>query len=217
MKIILIGPPGVGKGTQSQLLQKRYGFKCLSSGDILRQEVVSNSELGRYAKTFLDSGELLPDEVIVNIIMDHLYKIKTNQNFILFDGFPRTKSQAQKLDIKLEEEKTKIDYVIIFEASSSVILSRLEGRLSCSSCGAVYHIKNHPPIQVNVCNHCQSPLFVRTDDQRAAINKRIKLYDSITYPLIEYYVDFGKVHKINAEFSAQDVFKSVCQILDTAL
>lgn len=215
MKIILIGPPGVGKGTQSNLLQKKYGFQALSSGDILRQEVTSDSELGRYAKTFLDAGQLLPDEVIVKIIIEHLHKFKTEGDAILFDGFPRTIGQAQKLDSKLEKEGTKIDHVIIFEASPEVILNRLGGRLSCSTCGTIYHIKNHPPIQSGICDRCGSPLFVRTDDQKDAIYKRLELYHSLTYPLAEYYTGLGKAHKIDAELPSQDIFDSVCSVIDT--
>lgn len=216
MKIILIGPPGVGKGTQSSLLQKKYGFEALSSGEILRQEVLSKSELGKYTKTFLDSGQLLPDDVIVKIMIEHLHKMGTKQNAILFDGFPRTVGQAKELDNKLKEEDINIDLVIIFDAPSQVILERLGGRLSCPACGSIYHLKNHPPIVFGACDQCKTSLITRTDDQEEAIVKRLELFNSLTFPLIEYYNSQGKAYKVNAKLSSQEIFDSVCQIIDTS-
>ncbi|PMP62208.1 MAG: adenylate kinase [Sulfurihydrogenibium sp.] len=207
--VIFLGPPGAGKGTQSQLLKERDNFIQISTGDILREAVKNQTSLGLQAKKFMDEGKLVPDDLILNIISEKLEELKDKN--IIFDGFPRTVAQAEGLKDMLSKIGRKIDAVILFDITDEEVVKRLSGRRVCPNCGAVYHLIYNPPKNDNVCDKCGTPLIQREDDREEVIRKRLEVYHQQTAPLIDYYKDI--LIKINATLSPEDIYKHIKSVL----
>jgi len=205
MKIVLLGPPGAGKGTLATALKESLGLLHISTGDILRVEMKNNTPLGQEAKRYVESGGLVPDELVTRLIKNKLESDPKAKKGFLMDGFPRTLKQAQDLDKILEELKTPVDWTLCLEASMSVVLQRLTGRRVCKNCGALYHIKNMPSQKEGICDKCGGNLYQRTDDNEATITNRMKVYVESTEPIIEYYKSQGKLKILNADQEAQAV------------
>ncbi len=211
--IVLVGPPGVGKGTQGIRLKERYGIPIISTGDILRESVRIGSPLGKEAKSFMDKGALVPDEVVVDIVGERLKKKDCADGFIL-DGFPRTISQADALESLLEKQKKTITHVIIFDVSEEEVIRRLSGRRLCKKCGNAYHVIFNPPDNVGVCDKCGGQLYQRDDDNEETVLKRLKVYASQTSPLIEFYQDRGVLNKISGLGSIEEIFERITFVLE---
>ena len=189
MKIIFLGPPGSGKGTQAKMMAKEFGIPHISLGDILREEIKNGTEIGNKAKQFLDSGRLVPDDIVNEIAFLALRCLE--KGFVL-DGYPRTIYQAEFL-----KDVTDIDKVIYIDVQKEEIVKRLGGRRNCKNCGAVYHIVNNPPKQENKCDVCGGVLYIREDDKEETIEKRFEIYQKETNPLIEYYKGQGKLVEVD--------------------
>ena len=207
MKIILLGAPGAGKGTQSKFITEQYGIPQISTGDILRKAVREGTEIGKMAKSYMDQGKLVPDDVIIEIMKARLNEPDCSKGYIL-DGFPRTLKQAEKL-----ESIAQIDVVINIEVSTESLLERLTGRRSCPKCGAVYHIKFNPPPEDGKCK-CGGELYQRDDDREETVRKRLETYRTQTEPLIEYYSSKNLLKSVDGNKTPTEVFQEIKQILD---
>lgn len=205
MRLVLLGAPGAGKGTQAKLLCEKLGLAHISTGDMLREAVKSGSDLGKEAKGYMDRGELVPDELIIKMLNERIARDDVKQGFIL-DGFPRTENQAKALD-EAVKGKSEIDLAIDLNASEEVIVQRLTGRRICKFCGAIFHIKNKPPKQQDVCDECGGALYQRDDDKEETIRNRLKVYNSQTSSLIEYYKKQDKLETVSGDLNAEEVFK----------
>ena len=215
MKLILLGPPGAGKGTQSVVLSREYKIPHISTGDILRQAVKSGLALGLEAKTYMDKGELVPDEIVTGIVIERLKNPDTKNGYIL-DGFPRTVKQAQDLDAALKKMSLTIDMAIYFATSAKVAIERLSGRRVCKKCGFNYHVKNIPPKKEGLCDKCGSPLFQRPDDKPETVMNRLKVYEEQTAPLIEYYTKKGILKKVSGDLGVDELFKVLSKMFSDA-
>lgn len=211
MKLVLLGPPGAGKGTQSVVLAKRYNIPHISTGDILRESVKSGAALGLKAKSFMDKGELVPDEIVTGIVAERLKKDDVRRGYIL-DGFPRTLKQAEDLDASLKMASSGIDMVLYFATSAAVAIERLSGRRVCKSCGFNYHVKNIPPKREGVCDKCGSALFQRPDDKEDTVRNRLKVYEEQTKPLIDYYSARGLLKRVSGDMGVDELFKVLSKI-----
>lgn len=210
MRIILLGPPGAGKGTQAKELAKRLNLPHISTGDILRKNVAKNSDLGKRAKDFMNKGALVPDELVTQMLIERLSLVDTKGGFIL-DGYPRNLSQAESLDETLKAKKMDIDMAVYLDTSDSVIIQRLSGRLVCRSCGMIFHIKNMPPRKDKVCDSCGAELFQRSDDKEETIKKRLLVYKEESAPLIEYYGKKNKLFHLSADLDADIVLEKIVE------
>lgn len=208
MRIILLGPPGAGKGTQAKLLKTYFGLVHISTGDLLRKVVAENSVLGKIVKQYMDKGDLVPDSSVVELLKERLSCADTNKGFIL-DGFPRNGAQAEILDNAFKEKSLDIDYVIYLKADEPVIIQRLSGRRVCSKCQANFHITNMPPKKEGICDNCGSALYQRSDDQEESIKNRLKVYLSETASLTGYYLRQNKLLEMDANFEATIVFEKI--------
>lgn len=208
MRIILLGPPGAGKGTQAKLLKTYFGLVHISTGDLLRKVVAENSVLGKIVKQYMDKGDLVPDSLVVELLKERLSCADTNKGFIL-DGFPRNGAQAEILDNAFKEKSLDIDYVIYLKADEPVIIQRLSGRRVCSKCQANFHITNMPPKKEGICDNCGSALYQRSDDQEESIKNRLKVYLSETASLTGYYLRQNKLLEMDANFEATIVFEKI--------
>ena len=215
MRLVLLGPPGAGKGTQSVVLSREYKIPHISTGDILRESVKAGLPLGLKAKAFMDKGALVPDEIVTGIVAERLKEPDTRKGFIL-DGFPRTVNQALALDAALKKIGSGIDMAIYFETSSRVAIERLSGRRVCKSCGFNYHVKNIPPKIEGVCDKCGGELFQRPDDKEATVLNRLKVYEAETKPLIEYYIKKGILKKVSGDLGVEDLFKVLSKVFSDA-
>lgn len=215
MNIVLLGPPGAGKGTQGVVLSKSYQIPHISTGDILREAVKSATPLGKKAKMFMDSGELVPDEVVVGIVVDSLGQDDAKKGYIL-DGFPRTLKQAEELDAALKRKASGIDMALYFEIPEDIAIERLTGRRVCKKCGANFHIKNIPTKIEGICDKCGAELFQRPDDKLETVKNRLKVYARQTRPLIEYYTKKGILKKVSGALDVKDLFKELRQIFSDA-
>lgn len=186
MKLIMLGAPGAGKGTQAKIISETYNIPHISTGDIFRANIKNGTELGKKAKEFMDLGLLVPDELVVDLVADRLQQADCVKGFVL-DGFPRTIPQAKALDEALEKMGTKMDYAIEVEVPDENIVRRMSGRRACVGCGATYHIVNVPPKVENQCDTCGASLILRDDDQKETVVKRLEVYHEQTQPLINYY------------------------------
>lgn len=213
MRLIFLGPPGVGKGTQSKKLSDVMGIPKISTGDILRDSVSNKTEMGLKAKAFMDKGQLVPDEVVVGIIRDRLKGEDCKNGFIL-DGFPRTLAQAEALESMLDAMNLKIDHVLDFGLDDRELVRRLSGRRTCSSCKTVYHTEYDPPSVEGVCDQCQGKLVQREDDRAETVQSRLVVYQTHTKPLIEYYEGKNIVSRIDSTGTPEEVFGRVKGRLD---
>ena len=209
MNLILLGPPGAGKGTQSARIVTVYNLVQISTGDILRAEVKSSTELGKIAKSLMDDGKLVPDNLIIDMISGYIEKEAGSNGFIL-DGFPRTEEQAKALDIMLLEKDLKIDYVIKLEVDEKALIERVVGRFSCGDCGKGYHDKFAPTKLTNICDVCGSKNFVRrADDNVESMTARLVAYREQTEPILPYYEKKGALTIINGMKTPEEVFEQI--------
>jgi adenylate kinase len=213
MRIVLLGAPGSGKGTQCKSIVERYGLLHLSSGDILRQERAAGSELGQKAQSYMDSGALVPDEIIIEMMVKAIKKAP-DAGFIL-DGFPRTVNQAVELDKFLTRDSQTIDIVLNLEVDESIVVNRITGRRICPKCGAVYHVRNQKPKTEGICDNDGTPLVQRPDDTPEVVENRLENYHEQTEPLVNYYRNKGTVFDIDANKDANEVKNSVFEVLDS--
>jgi len=212
MKVVLLGAPGSGKGTQAVSISEWYGIPHVSTGDIFRSNIKNGTELGKKAKEYIDKGLLVPDEVTIDIISDRLKQSDCEKGFIL-DGFPRTVNQAEKLDEILKEMGTNLDVVLNIEVSDSEIITRMGGRRVCAKCGMSYHVKFNPPQEGNVCKGCGEKVVQREDDKEETVLQRLKTYHSQTEPLIEYYKKDNKLVTAEGQEKIEDTTSCVKKAL----
>lgn len=212
MKIIMLGAPGAGKGTQADLISERYHLPHISTGDIFRYNIKNGTDLGKEAKKYMDNGQLVPDELTVRLLLDRVAKDDCKDGYIL-DGFPRTIPQADVLKQALAKEGSQVDFAIDVEVPDANIVDRMSGRRSCPKCGASYHIKYIPPKQEGICDHCGSALIQRDDDKPETVQKRLDVYHKQTQPLIDYYEKEGVLRTVDGTKSRDDVFADICAIL----
>lgn len=213
MNIILLGPPGGGKGTQAKMLTEKYHIPQVSTGDILREAVKQGTPLGQEAKGYMDAGKLVPDEVVIGIIEDRLRQTDCASGFIL-DGFPRTVVQAEALDKTLKVLEKKIEHAISIEVEDEELIRRLTGRRTCRSCGAMFHVMFNPPKKEGVCDSCSGELYQRDDDQEATIRNRLNVYNQQTAPLIDYYQQKGLLRTIPGVGKIEDILKKIVGVLE---
>jgi adenylate kinase len=213
MRLILLGPPGAGKGTQAKMLKEKFKIPQISTGDILRQAVKENTELGARAKIVMDAGQLVPDDVVIDLIKERIRQADCKSGFIL-DGFPRNIKQAEKLSETLIEMDLKIDKVIDLEVNPEEVVNRLTGRSTCPECGAMFHNLSRPPKISGVCDSCEGNLEQRPDDNRETIHERLKVYMESTAPLKEFYQKQGYLKMVEAKGSVEEIFSNVCEMID---
>jgi adenylate kinase len=213
MNLILLGPPGAGKGTQAQMIVERYHIPQISTGEILRAAVKEGTSLGKQAKTFMDRGQLVPDEVVIGIIDERLRASDCNAGFIL-DGFPRTTPQAEALQAILTKIRKSVDHVINIEVDPEELVRRLTGRRTCNNCGGMFHILFHPPQKEGVCDRCGGTLYQREDDGEETIRTRLKEYQKLTAPLIQYYQNKKLLRPIQGVGGQNQIFEQIIRVLD---
>ena len=216
MNLILLGPPGAGKGTQASGIVDKYNVPHISTGDIFRKNIKENTELGKKAKEYLDSGKLVPDELVVAIVEDRLKEDDTKKGFLL-DGFPRTVFQAEALDKFLQSIDSKIDAVVNIEVDKGILVGRAVGRRICKSCGATFHIEFNPPKKSDICDVCGGELYQRSDDNEETVSKRIEVYLNETQPLIDYYKGQDILLTIDGEQDIKKVFQDIEKALGSEL
>jgi adenylate kinase len=212
MRLILLGPPGSGKGTQANLLQDKFNIPKISTGDILRAAVEDDTELGKQAKKFMDKGELVPDEVVISLIKERIVEPDCEAGYIL-DGFPRTIVQAEKLGETLAVMGQDIDSAIDLEVDPEELLVRLTGRRTCKNCGTMFHQTSLPPKVDGVCDECGGELYQRPDDNKETIVKRLKIYEKETAPLKEFYKKRGKLKTIQGYGGMDKIFSELCKMV----
>ncbi len=213
MRMILLGGPGAGKGTQAQKLSEKYGVQHIATGDILRQAIKDETNMGQMAKSYMDKGQLVPDEVVIGIIEDRLAQPDVEAGFVL-DGFPRTTPQAQALDDLIDKLDIPLDAVININTSDDVVIERLAGRRSCRDCQTVYHVTYSPTKKVGVCDECGGALYQRDDDKEETIRKRLQVYQKQTAPLLDYYKGSGKkLMQVSGDDAIDEVYASICRSL----
>ena len=211
MKIIMLGAPGAGKGTQAKMIADKAGIPHISTGDIFRANIKEGTDLGKKAKEFMDKGELVPDELTCDLVMDRIAKDDCNNGFIL-DGFPRTIPQAEALTAALEKIGTSMDYAIDIEVPDESIIERMGGRRACAVCGATYHVINVPPKKEGECDRCGAPLILRDDDKPETVKKRLDVYHDQTQPLISYYEKQGILKEVDGTMEMTEVFNKITEI-----
>lgn len=205
MRLVLLGPPGAGKGTQASVLCKNFNLLHISTGDLLREAVKNNTAIGMQAKTYMNKGELVPDEIVAKMITDKLQMSHVEGGFIL-DGFPRTQKQAKILDEALSSLNRPLDMVIYFDTKEETILNRLTGRRICRNCGKIFHVVNMPPKQEDVCDACGGELYLRDDDKVSTIKNRIEVYNRQTKELIDYYQAKNLLKEASGDLEVNELF-----------
>lgn len=212
MRIIMLGAPGAGKGTQAKQIAEKYGIPHISTGDIFRANIKEGTELGAKAKGYMDRGELVPDELVVDLVVDRLGWDDAKKGYVL-DGFPRTIPQAEALSKALDKTGDKVDYAIDVEIADEKIIERMAGRRACVGCGATYHIVNIPPKKEGICDTCGEELILRDDDKEETVRNRLDVYHEQTQPLIDYYKNLGVLHEVDGAMDMNAVFDAITGIL----
>lgn len=212
MKIIMLGAPGAGKGTQAKMIAEKYGLPHISTGDIFRANIKNGTELGKEAKEYMDKGLLVPDELTVRLLLDRVAQDDCKNGYVL-DGFPRTIPQAVVLDEKLSELGEKVDYAINVDVPDENIVNRMSGRRACLNCGATYHIVSIPPKKEGICDVCASALVLRDDDRPETVQNRLKVYHEQTQPLIDFYEKKSVLRSVDGTLPMEEVFTAITKIL----
>lgn len=212
MRIILLGPPGAGKGTQAAKIVEKYNIPHISTGDIFRKNIKEGTPLGTKAKEFMDQGLLVPDELTVGLVTDRIAQDDCKEGFML-DGFPRNLAQAEQLDEFLKQTGIELTKVVNIEVDKELLVTRAVGRRICKSCGATFHVEFNPPKEADVCDICQGELYQRADDNEETVSKRIQVYLDETKPLVEYYSKQGVVATIDGDQAIDKVFNDISNSL----
>lgn len=212
MKIVMLGAPGAGKGTQAKKISAKYNIPHISTGDIFRANIKEGTELGKKAKEYMDQGLLVPDELVLDLIVDRLGKDDCKNGYVL-DGFPRTIPQAEALEKALGEQGEKIDYALNIDVPDENIINRMSGRRACVGCGATYHLVYAPTKVEGVCDVCGKDLILRDDDKPETVKKRLSVYHEQTKPLIDYYDNAGTLRTLDGTIDIEDVFQTIVKIL----
>jgi adenylate kinase len=212
LNIVLLGPPGAGKGTQAELIVKKYGIPQISTGDIFRANIKNGTELGKKAKEYMDKGELVPDELVVDLVNDRLEKDDCKDGFML-DGFPRTVFQAEELTKIMTAKNLSINYVLNIDVAPEKLIDRIAGRRVCKSCGATYNVNTKPTSKEGICDACGGEVYQRADDNKETVANRINVYFDQTAPLIEYYEKIGNLATINGDQAMDKVFSDITKVL----
>jgi len=211
--VVLLGPPGAGKGTQAKHIERRFGLVHISTGDMLRAAVAEGSELGRRAEGYMKRGELVPDELIIEMILERIARPDCGKGYML-DGFPRTLAQAEALDASLAERGGRIDLAILFTCDPEAIVERMSGRRVCPTCGAVFHLAHNPPAKPGVCDRDGTPLVLRPDDRPEVVRKRLEVYEENTAPVAEFYRKRGVLAEVDASRPIPEVTAAVDRLLE---
>ena len=212
MKIVMLGAPGAGKGTQAKRMAAKFSIPHISTGDIFRANIKNNTPLGAKAKSYMDKGELVPDELVIELIMDRFAQDDCVNGYVL-DGFPRTIPQAEELDKALKSVNDNLDYAIDVEVPDDNIINRMSGRRACVNCGATYHIVHNPPKVENECDTCNGELILRDDDKPETVKNRLDVYHTQTEPLLKYYTEKGILYTVDGTQDMDTVFDSICKIV----
>ena len=212
MKIIMLGAPGAGKGTQAKMIADKYGVPHISTGDIFRANIKNGTELGMEAKKYMDQGLLVPDELTVRILLDRVAQDDCKNGYVL-DGFPRTIPQAEVLDSELTKLGDHIDYAINVDVPDENIVKRMSGRRACLTCGATYHIEHVPPKKEGICDVCGSELVLRDDDKPETVKNRLNVYHEQSQPLIDFYTEKGVLKTVDGTVPMEEVFAAITAIL----
>ena len=213
MKVIMLGAPGAGKGTQAKKLAAEYSIPHISTGDIFRANIKEGTELGKKAKAYMDAGQLVPDELVCDLVVDRIQQDDCKNGYLL-DGFPRTIPQAEALDAAVEKLGEKIDYAVNIDVPDENIINRMSGRRACVGCGATYHIVFNPPKVEDVCDVCGKSLILRDDDKPETVRTRLDVYHAQTQPLIDYYAGRGVLVTVDGTQNMDKVFSDIKDILD---
>ena len=212
MKLIMLGAPGAGKGTQAKKISAKYGIPHISTGDIFRANIIGGTELGMKAKAFMDQGQLVPDEITIGMLLDRIKEDDCQKGYVL-DGFPRTIPQAESLTKALTELGDKIDWAVNVDVPDENIISRMSGRRACLGCGQTYHIVYNAPSQEGICDVCGQELVLRDDDKPETVQKRLEVYHKQTQPLIDYYRGAGVLAEVDGTKDLEEVFQDIVKIL----
>ncbi|MBP3803861.1 MAG: adenylate kinase [Oribacterium sp.] len=213
MKIVMLGAPGAGKGTQAIKIADKFGIPHISTGDIFRANIKGGTELGMKAKSYMDKGQLVPDEVTIGMLLDRIAEDDCKDGYVL-DGFPRTIPQAESLTKALADKGDKIDFALDINVPDEAILTRMSGRRACPKCGATYHIVYAAPQKENICDKCGSELIIRSDDKPETVQDRLNVYHKQTEPLISYYKNEGVFCEVDGTKELQEVFNDVVKVLE---
>lgn len=212
MKIIMLGAPGAGKGTQAKKIAAKYGIPHISTGDIFRANIKNGTELGLKAKSYMDAGGLVPDEITIGMLLDRIHQADCENGYVL-DGFPRTIPQAEGLTEALKKNGESIDFAVNVDVPDENIISRMSGRRACLNCGATYHIVYNAPKKEGVCDACGQELVLREDDKPKTVKKRLDVYHDQTQPLIDYYKKEGVLAEVDGTKDMEEVFQNIAAIL----
>ena len=212
MKIIMLGAPGAGKGTQAKMIAEKYSIPHVSTGDIFRANIKNGTDLGKEAKSYMDKGELVPDELTVRILLDRVAQEDCKNGYVL-DGFPRTIPQAEVLQSELNKQGTDVDFAINVDVPDENIIKRMSGRRACVTCGATYHIEHVPPKTEGICDKCGSELILRDDDKEETVKNRLSVYHDQTQPLIDFYSAKGVLKNVDGTVDMMDVFAGIVELL----
>lgn len=213
MKIVMLGAPGAGKGTQAKMIAGKYGLPHISTGDIFRSNIKNGTELGKKAKEYMDQGLLVPDELTVDLVIDRLSQSDCEKGYIL-DGFPRTIPQAEALDAALTERGEHLDVAVNVDVPDENIVTRMSGRRACTGCGATYHVVYNPSAKGDLCEACGEALVLRDDDRPETVQKRLDVYHEQTQPLIDYYTGQNILKTVDGTLDMNDVFAAIVKILE---
>ena len=212
MKIIMLGAPGAGKGTQAKKIAAKYSIPHFSTGDIFRANIKNGTELGLKAKSYMDAGGLVPDEITIGMLLDRIHQADCENGYVLH-GFPRTIPQAESLTEALKKNGEAIDFAVNVDVPDENIINRMSGRRACLNCGATYHIVYNAPKTENVCDTCGQELVLRDDDKPETVKKRLDVYHDQTQPLIDYYKNEGVLAEVDGTLDMEDVFQAIVKIL----
>ena len=212
MKIIMLGAPGAGKGTQAKKITEKYGIPHISTGDIFRANIKGGTELGMKAKSYMDQGQLVPDDVTIGMLLDRISEEDCQNGYVL-DGFPRTIPQAESLTAALEERGEKMDFAVDVDVPDESIVTRMGGRRACLKCGATYHVMFNPPKSEGICDACKEALVLRDDDKPETVQKRLTVYHDQTQPLIDYYKGQGILATVDGTKELNEVFRDIVAVL----